>query len=136
MARRTLAGILWLALLAWASGILWFSSLAPEQLPDAAFVLSDKVNHFVAFAIGGWLAASAFHVTRPRATIASRIVLAVIVVAAFGALDETLQAFTPGRTGRDIHDWIADFLGAVAGALLILAPQARLSRRAEPRRPQ
>lgn len=133
MPRRTLASILWLALLAWACGILWLSSLTPERLPDAAFLVSDKINHFIAFMIGGWLAANAFQVTRPRATIASRIILAVIVVAAFGALDETVQAFTPGRTGRDLHDWIADFLGAVAGALLILAPQARLARRAQRR---
>ena len=134
MPRRTLASILWLTLLGWACGILWLSSLTPQQLPDAAFLDWDKVNHFIAFAVGGWLAASALRVSRPRAAIASRIVLAIIIIAAFGALDETLQAFTPGREGRNIHDWIADFLGGVAGALLILAPRPRLRRRA-PRHP-
>lgn len=121
MPRRTLAGTLWLALFVWACGILWFSSLTPEQLPDAAFLITDKVNHFIAFAIGGWLAACALRVSRPLAAIAGRIILAVIIIAAFGAVDETLQTFTPGRTGRDIYDWIADFLGAVAGALVTLA---------------
>lgn len=128
MPRRMLATVLWVALFCWACGILWLSSLTPEQLPDAAFLFTDKVEHFVAFAIGGWLAASAMQVSRPRAAIVSRIVLAFIVVAAFGALDETVQTFTPGRTGRNLHDWIADCLGAAAGSLLILAPQLRLSR--------
>jgi hypothetical protein len=48
MARRTLAGLLWLALLCWACGILVLSSLTPQELPDAAFIFWDKANHFVA----------------------------------------------------------------------------------------
>ena len=39
-----------------------------------------------------------------------------IVIAAIGATDEWLQAYTPGRTS-DFYDWLADALGA-AGALL------------------
>lgn len=136
MPRRTLATILWVALFCWACSILWLSSLSPPQLPDAAFLLSDKVNHFIAFAVGGWLAASALRVSRPQAAIAGRIILAVIIIAAFGALDETVQTFTPGRSGRNIHDWIADFLGAVAGALLILAPRFRRVRQPRGRRAQ
>ncbi len=128
MPRRTLARILWFALLCWACGILWLSSLNPHQLPDAAFVFSDKIIHFIAYAVGGWLAASALRMSRPLAAIAGRIVLAVVIVATFGALDETVQTFTPGRTGRDIYDWLADFLGAVSGALLIIPTQSFLER--------
>ena len=46
----------------------------------------------------------------------------------FGALDEGVQTLTPGRTGADITDWIADVIGAAAGAALSLATVGRLER--------
>ena len=128
MARRTLAGLLWLALLCWACGILVLSSLTPQELPAAAFIFWDKANHFGAYALGGWLAASALRVSRPAVRIAGGAVLAVIMIAAFGALDEVLQTFTPGRSGGDIFDWTADLLGAVAGASISLVTHGRLER--------
>ena len=127
------ARILWVALLGWACGILWLSSLTPQQLPDAAFLVSDKINHFIAFAIGGLLAASALRLSRPQAAVAGQIVIAVVMIAAFGALDETLQTLTPGRAGRDIYDWIADSLGALVGALSSLPMHHRLERRSSER---
>lgn len=128
MSHRALSAVLWLALVCWAGGILWLSSLTPQELPGAAFVFSDKFNHFVAFAVGGWLAAGALRAWSPRSAVPSRIILAIALIAAFGALDEGLQKFTPGRTGGDLYDWIADFLGAVTGALLTLPTHARLER--------
>ena len=128
MARRTLAGLLWLALLCWACGILVLSSLTPQELPDVAFVFWDKANHFVAYALGGWLAASALRVSGTVARIAGGLTLAVIIVAAFGALDELLQTFTPGRSGGDIFDWTADVLGAIAGSVVSLLTHTRLER--------
>ena len=128
MPRRTVSFALWLALACWAGGIFWLSSMTPKELPEAAFLFSDKFNHFVAFAVGGWLAASALRVSQPQSPMAGRIVVAIILVAAFGAFDESLQKLTPGRTGGDLYDWIADFLGAVAGALLTLPTHGRLER--------
>ena len=43
----------------------------------------------------------------------------------FGALDELWQEFTPGRSGGDLYDWIADALGATVGAALTLVPWCR-----------
>jgi VanZ family protein len=128
MQRRTLAGLLWLALLCWACGILALSSLTPQELPEAAFLLWDKANHFLAYALGGWLAASALRVSRPGIRIATGAILAVIAIAAFGALDELLQTFTPGRSGGDIFDWTADVLGAIAGSVVSLLTHTRLER--------
>lgn len=128
MPRPLLSAALWLALLVWAGGILWLSSLSPAELPSAAFLAWDKFNHFIAFAVGGWLAASALRTSRPSLRPAPALLLAVAVVAAFGAFDESLQLFTPGRTGADLYDWIADFLGAVAGALFSFFTHARLER--------
>ena len=129
MSRRSLALAFWCAVAIWACGILWLSSLTRQELPDAAFLFSDKFNHFVAFAVGGWLTASALRLSRqPAAAAVGAIVMAIVLVAAFGAFDEALQKFTPGRTGGDLYDWIADFLGAVAGALSSLSTHARLER--------
>lgn len=128
MPRRALPTLFWLAALGWAGVVLWLSSLTLDELPRTAFLAGDKFNHFIAFAVGGWLTASALRLSRPQASVAGRIVLAVLLVAAFGALDEALQTFTPGRTGGDLHDWIADFLGAIAGALSTLTTHARLER--------
>lgn len=119
--RRRHAGVLWAALLLWACAILWLSSLTPDELPDAALVLWDKLNHVAAFALGGWLAARALHTSAPTLGNTRVVALAVLLIAAFGVLDETVQAFTPGRTGSDVDDWIADVLGAFAGALLSLS---------------
>lgn len=128
MPRRLCVAVLWCAVVAWAGGILWLSSSSPDELPGAALIFPDKLSHFAAFAVGGWLTASALRLSRPGAPIAGRLLLAVIVMSAFGALDEGLQTFTPGRTGGDLYDWIADFLGATAGALSTLATHARLER--------
>jgi VanZ family protein len=57
------------------------------------------------------------------------MILAVVIVAAFGIVDEALQTLTPGRTGGDIGDWIADVLGAGTGALASIPTQRRLHRR-------
>jgi len=46
-----------------------------------------------------------------------------------GIVDEALQVMTPGRTGGDIGDWIADVLGAGAGAAASIPTQRRLHRR-------
>jgi len=128
MSPRRLAVLFWFAWLGWCGGILWLSSLGPGDLPKAALLTWDKLNHFAAFAVGGWLAATAWQLGRPSVSNLWRVGLPIVIVAAFGALDELVQLFTPGRTGADLYDWIADFLGAVAGALFSLFTHARLER--------
>jgi VanZ family protein len=126
--RRTLGRLLWAALAAWACAILFLSSLTPQELPEAAFLFWDKANHFVAYAVGGWLAASALRVSKPHAPTTRLLILAILLIAAFGALDEAVQTFTPGRSGADVDDWVADVLGATAGALLTLPTLRRRQR--------
>lgn len=120
MSRRAVSRLLWAALICWACVILWLSSLGPQELPEAAFLFWDKVNHFVAYAVGGWLAASALRVSHPQTKRTTVLMTAILLVAVFGVLDEALQTLTPGRTGGDVDDWTADVLGATAGALLSL----------------
>ena len=46
------------------------------------------------------------------------IVTAVGIISLLGWLDEYHQSFTPGRSGKDILDWLADLTGATAGAFV------------------
>ena len=45
--------------------------------------------------------------------------LTVALISVFGMLDEFHQLFTPGRSGGDVGDWIADTFGAFCGVLLM-----------------
>ena len=128
MTRRRATVLYWVALFVWACTILWLSSLTPDELPDSAHLLWDKINHFVAFAVGGWLAARALRLARPTASVLSSVLLAAVLISAFGVLDESVQQFTPGRSGGDLYDWIADTLGALAGASLGLRLTVRQGR--------
>jgi VanZ family protein len=128
MRQPAFAIVLWSAWLVWAAGILFASSLTPEELPAAAFVLSDKVLHFAAFTVGGWLAANAWRASgRPRSR-RGVFLAAVALTAAFAAFDEASQLLTPGRHGGDLYDWIADFLGAIAGAIIADRTHGHLDR--------
>lgn len=126
--RPRLAVVLYSALLCWAIAILWLSSLTPRELPEGAFLLWDKLNHVLAFAVGGCLAATALRVSRPTVPVAGAVAAAIVLIAAFGVVDETVQTLTPGRTGGDLRDWIADVIGAVFGALLSLFTHRRICR--------
>ena len=130
MTSRFLAGLLWSVLLGWGAGILSVSSVNGEFLPSGLFSLTfaDKLIHFIAFALGGWVAAAALRFSFPSLPVARAILTAIVLVAAFGVIDETWQTSTPGRMGGDLYDWIADFLGAIAGALFTLRTHARLER--------
>lgn len=120
--------MLYAALLCWAIAILGLSSLTPRELPESAFLLWDKLNHVLAFAVGGWLAATALRVSRPTMPVAGALVAAVVLIAAFGVLDETVQTLTPGRSGGNLGDWVADVIGAVLGALLSVPTCRRICR--------
>jgi VanZ family protein len=76
------------------------------QIVDATW---DKAVHFLYF---GTMAFLLWIVAGRRWALAVWLTVAFI-----GAADETLQAYTPGRTS-DLNDWIADALGAAAALLI------------------
>ena len=121
---------LWMATALWAGAILRLSALGAEQMPQGFGW--DKLNHFAAFAAGGWLVAKALEATLASGPL-TKLGLAAATGAAFGALDETIQLFSPGRSGGDIWDWGADILGALAGATAATATTALACWRKEKR---
>lgn len=112
--RFWLAGfLLWLALL-WV-----FSSLS---LPSSAAYLPsfkhfDKLEHFAYFFGSGFLLTGYLFRSKPEEPDWRAILIRVVlVISLIGWLDEWHQTFTPGRCGNDPYDWLADVLGASAGA--------------------
>lgn len=122
---KTIHGILnsprfWLfATIVWAVVLYTLSSFnktLPEGGPEIPFF--DKILHFGYFFGGGIMLTT--HFLLKKGTNASyfwRVRLPLIIFALIGALDEYHQTFTPGRSGNDPYDWLADVLGAAAGIL-------------------
>jgi VanZ family protein len=86
---------------------------------------SDKLVHATLYGVLAYLVADALRAapTTP-ARRAIQVLLTIAIVSAFGWADEWHQQFIPGRS-RDTADWLADTVGAVAGAAFGLARPAR-----------
>jgi len=101
-------------------GVLWILSSSSNVGPYMPSVSHfDKVAHFGYFLGGGGLWSAYLFRRSPENPNWRRIFIAAVwVVAAVGVLDEWHQSFTPGRSGNDPFDWMADLLGAGTGALI------------------
>jgi VanZ family protein len=121
----------WAPPLLWAAGIFALSSRS--RLPRAPWLLGwDKLQHGFAYALGGWLLARALRGSPRAAT------WALALGSLYGVSDELHQAWVPGRNS-DLHDWLADTVGVLAGiALFHLTLQLHARRRShvpEPAQP-
>ena len=119
---------------AWLAGfLLWFVVLwilssmeGPGKIGQPIDHL-DKVGHFTYFFAGGGLLCAYFFRLRPEHPDWKSVIPTVIVVVALlGWLDEWHQTFTPGRSGNDPFDWLADTLGAAFGALTLKGYHGKL----------
>lgn len=103
----------WVPPILWAAFILVLTSIPGADLPRVGFHSSDKLVHATMYGIFAWLATrSLLRTGRP---VRYAILLVVLGIALFGALDEWHQQFIPGRS-MDSFDWMADISGAVIGA--------------------
>lgn len=105
----------WLPAAAWAGVIFYLSSQPRLPAPDLSNF--DKVAHFGAYALLGWLLA--FATDRSRLPLALAVVLGVL----YGASDEIHQMFVPGRS-PELLDWFADAAGVFAATLVYVRRRA------------
>ena len=105
--------ILWLATICIASS---FNTKLPEEVPKIPHL--DKIFHFGYF-FGGGIILTSWLLLRcsTKTSRLTRYLLPIIFFSFFGAIDEYHQTFTPGRSGNDLYDWLADFFGASLGVL-------------------
>ncbi len=108
---------IWLALTAGAFWLLMFvGTHLPKNSGGREYGL-DKVAHFSAFAILAVLILLA--VSRWRGGLAwFHLVGVVALLSCYGIFDEITQALLTTTRKADFNDWIADTLGAAAGALI------------------
>jgi len=109
-----------LRLLAWAPAAVWsLAILFLTSIPNPSLDVppnSDKVAHFAVYAILGLLCARAAKLRRDD--IATLLAL-IAGISLFGAIDEAHQYFIPGRSPA-VDDWMADSLGGIAGATVVM----------------
>jgi VanZ family protein len=113
---RGRAGTRWLAL--WGPVVLYMAAIFVVSAQPSAPLpsqLSDKQGHSIAYmglavTVGRALAGGLGAGLSLRAAAA-----AFAVASGYGATDEWHQSFVPGRSA-DVKDWIADTMGALAGA--------------------
>lgn len=119
----------WLAVAAYAGGMLVGTHVPPDSVPRLAIALPDKLLHFAAYfglallALLAPLAAPWVGMAEPPRRFTRR---AVAVLALCGLIDELTQPLS-GRC-CDPFDWAADLAGIVAAAV-VAALLARLASR-------
>lgn len=100
----------------WFAVLFVLSSIPGHRLGPMPFDWFDKLEHAGCFflgglLLGGWTAAAGHWPARWW-----RLPLAAATV---GAFDELHQCFTPGRSGLDPGDWIADLIGGTLAVAVV-----------------
>ena len=114
----------WRILTVVAAGSILILSLLPGPLEIPGNVrFADKIAHFAAYAVLGYLIFTSLFKGKELRT----VVLVTLLCLLYGGLIEFLQTFTHRQP--EIWDLVADAIGAVCGA----AAGAGLSRRARSR---
>lgn len=114
----------------WAAAITAASSFPGTAYPRVDVPMADKLVHAFIYGVLGALCARAL-MAGGRATGGRVLVLATLVAGLFGVTDEVHQAFVPRRS-PDVRDVVADLLGALIGAGLMLGGRWWWSRRTGP----
>ncbi|MGH8046907.1 MAG: VanZ family protein [Chthoniobacterales bacterium] len=106
--------ILWLTFAVWCITLFILSSIPNYRFPQPPFSWADKAVHTLIFATGAFLLGCAAKRTFHFASWKGAVLIFVTMVL-IGVGDEFHQTFTPGRSGNDRGDLLADALGALLG---------------------
>ena len=101
----------------WAAVLYYLSSQSNLHVgPDIPQM--DKVKHAVYFMGGATMLFLALRLRSSPHGLGTCLVAIVVFAAVIGALDEFHQSFTPGRSGNDVWDWLADVTGGLLATRL------------------
>jgi len=103
----------WLPVIIYAAAIFVFSSQSAINAPEV-FPYSDKLLHFLEYAIFGFLLLRALCSTGAVSVGVGLRAIAVILAVIYGLSDEIHQHFVPGRA-MDMMDFLSDSVGALVG---------------------
>lgn len=117
LARKSL--LWWFGVIVWAA-VLWQLS-AHSSLPSGpSFPLKDKLLHCLYFCGGATCLLLALFGQSPAPSWRTLALRSLPFTAIIGALDEYHQTFTPGRSGNDPWDWLADVTGGLLAAWIVM----------------
>ena len=106
----------WLPLIVYCLAIYIQSDLpSPEQIPS--FEFSDKILHFLAYAVMGVLFYRAYQTLRIKDNLRMLTLLSMLSASLYGISDEIHQSFVAFREA-EVADVIADVIGAFSGVCL------------------
>ncbi|MCX7713116.1 MAG: VanZ family protein [Chthoniobacterales bacterium] len=112
---KILRFVLWFLFTCWLITIFYLASLPQKEIPTILSVIfMDKIAHFFAFLIGGFLFLAALHVTPPIFRI-DPVFFSITFAIFIGLANEFYQIFVPTRTGADLPDIIANTFGSITG---------------------
>jgi VanZ family protein len=106
----------WFPLIIYCLAIYIQSDLpASEHIPT--FEFSDKVVHFMAYALMGVLFYRAYQTLRIKNNLRLLVLISIVSATLYGISDEIHQYYVPFRDAS-ISDAIANMLGAICGVYL------------------
>jgi len=110
-------------------GIFVLSNLPSNDPLLNVVELGDKIKHFIAYFVLGitfclWVSNKKWFA---KPVLWGAVV--VVLCTAFGIIDEYHQSFIPGRSGNDLWDLAADFIGGLASPFVYLAVLWRVRKR-------
>ncbi|MFA6597978.1 MAG: VanZ family protein [Ignavibacteriaceae bacterium] len=92
------------------------TTLPAQQLPKTG--VSDKIEHFLGYFLLTFLLSNTlFFQNKNKMFKKFPILVALLIVAFYGMIDEVHQYFIPGRF-CDFYDWTADVTGAFAAGVI------------------
>lgn len=104
--------------LAYVLAVFVVGSLPSDDLGTPLFVGWDKVVHLVVFAGMFLIVLRALMHELPRVKVSSKLLVALAITSALGALLEVHQLAVPGRSA-ELLDWASDTLGALLAAFAV-----------------
>jgi VanZ family protein len=126
--------VCWLGVTIWICTVFYLSSRSGEELAeDLPFIMQawDKALHFIAFFSGVLPLVCALRLSFGWEW-KKVCLVAIVAVSLYGALDDVHQMWTPSRSGLSPGDWLADTLGAMAGAPVAAYFHALIERKNRP----
>jgi len=102
----------------WAGIIFWNSSLPRPPIPQIEFNHFDKILHFGAYFILGYLTTRAWLVGKREKRTMKIYFISALIGILYGLSDEFHQYFVPGRSS-EWSDWLADSLGIIGAQFMI-----------------
>lgn len=128
--QKRFRAVCWAGVVIWVCTVFYLSSRPTDALrEDLPFFIAmwDKGLHFAAFFCGVLPLVPALRLSYGWPWLKVCLV-AIFATSLYGALDEVHQLWTPSRTGLSFLDWVADTLGAIAGAPLAAFVHAFIER--------